>query len=81
MRLAEIVPEVTDRVIVPTGTLESHGLALMPAWATMRLPAEGMGYINFDVHQAQQYTQKKADLIASTFLEAVKRWEMMEKWK
>jgi len=58
-----------------------EGVALMPAWATMRLPAEGMGYINFDVHKAQQYTQKKADLIATTFLEAVKRWEMMEKWK
>ena len=27
------------------------------------------------------YTQKKADFIADTFLEAVKRWEMMESWK
>ena len=25
MRLAEIVPEVTDRVILPLGTVESHG--------------------------------------------------------
>jgi creatinine amidohydrolase len=57
------------------------GIAMMPAWATMRLPQEGMGYINFDVSKAKQYTQKKADLIAESFLEAIKRWEMMENWK
>jgi creatinine amidohydrolase len=25
MRLAEVVPEVTDRIILPMGTVESHG--------------------------------------------------------
>ncbi len=57
------------------------GFGLLPAWATMRYPEEGMGYLNFDVDKAKEYTQKKADLIADTFLEAVKRWEMMESWK
>lgn len=29
----------------------------------------------------KEYAAKKADYIASIFLEAVKRWEMMEGWK
>lgn len=57
------------------------GIALMPGWATTRYPDEGEGYLNWDVKKAKAYTQKKADYIAGVFLEAVKRWEMMEKWK
>jgi len=57
------------------------GIVMMPAWATSRYPEPGAGYLNFDLRKAQEYTQKKADLIAETFLEAVKRWEMMEGWK
>jgi creatinine amidohydrolase len=53
----------------------------MPAWATSRLPETGAGYLNFDLAKAKAYAQKKADFIADTFLEAVKRWEMMESWK
>jgi creatinine amidohydrolase len=58
-----------------------EGIALMPAWATSRYPEKGLGYLNFDVKKAKEYTQKKADYIADTFIEAVKRWEMMEGWK
>lgn len=57
------------------------GIALMPAWATSRYPEQGLGYLNFDVQKAKAYAQKKADYIAGVFLEAVKRWEMMEEWK
>lgn len=57
------------------------GVAMMPAWATSRLPEAGVGYLDFDTAKAKAYTQKKADFIAETFLEAVKRWEMMESWK
>lgn len=57
------------------------GVAMMPAWATSRLPEKGAGYLNFDLAKAKAYTQKKADFIADTFLEAVRRWEMMESWK
>jgi creatinine amidohydrolase len=57
------------------------GVAMMPAWATSRLPEAGIGYLDFDVAKAKVYAQKKADFIADTFLEAVKRWEMMESWK
>ena len=57
------------------------GFGMMPAWATQRLPEEGMGYLNFDVEKAEEYTQKKADLIADTFLEAIRRWQMMDSWK
>ena len=57
------------------------GFGMMPAWATQRYPEEGMGYLNFDVDKAKEYTRKKADLMADTFLEAIKRWEMMESWK
>ena len=57
------------------------GVAMMPAWATSRLPEAGVGYLDFDLAKAKAYTQKKADFMADTFLEAVKRWEMMESWK
>ena len=57
------------------------GFAMLPAWATTRLPEKGVGYMDWDVKKAKEYTQKKADIIADTFLEAVKRWEMMESWK
>lgn len=57
------------------------GVVTMPAWATSRYPEAGVGYLNFDLRKAQEYTKKKADLIADNFLEAVKRWEMMEEWK
>lgn len=57
------------------------GVAMMPAWAISRLPEAGVGYLDFDLAQAKAYAQKKADFIADTFLEAVKRWEMMESWK
>lgn len=57
------------------------GVYLLPSWATTRYPDEGEGYLNFDVNKAKAYTKKKADYIANVFLEAVKRWEMMEAWK
>jgi creatinine amidohydrolase len=57
------------------------GVAMMPSWTTMFPPAVGVGYLDFDLAKAKTYTQKKADFIADTFLEAVKRWEMMESWK
>lgn len=57
------------------------GVYLLPAWATTRYPDKGEGYLNFDVKKAKDYTKKKADYIAAIFLEAVKRWEMMEAWK
>lgn len=57
------------------------GISLLPSWATSRYPDKGEGYLNFDVKKAQEYTQKKADYIADIFLEAIKRWEMMESWK
>jgi creatinine amidohydrolase len=57
------------------------GISLLPSWATTRYPDEGDGYLNFDVEKAKKYTQKKADYIADVFLEAIKRWEMMETWK
>jgi len=57
------------------------GIALLPAWATSRYPEKGAGYLDFDVQKANEYTKKKADYIADVFLEAVERWEMMEKWK
>jgi creatinine amidohydrolase len=57
------------------------GVAMMPAWATSRLPETGVGFLDFDLAKAKAYTQKKADFMAETFLEAVKRWEMMESWK
>jgi len=58
-----------------------EGIALMPSWATSRYPEKELGYLNFDVEKAKEYTRKKADYIAYTFLEAVKRWELLEGWK
>lgn len=58
-----------------------EGVILMPAWATSRYPEKGQGYLNFDIKKAKEYTRKKAEFIADTFLEAVERWEMMEGWK
>jgi creatinine amidohydrolase len=58
-----------------------EGYAMMPSWATTRYPEAGTGYLDFDVDKAKEYTKKKADHIAKTFNEAVKRWEMMEEWK
>lgn len=57
------------------------GFAVMPAVATSRYPEKGSGYLNFELSKAKAYAQKKADYIADMFLEAVKRWEMMEGWK
>jgi creatinine amidohydrolase len=57
------------------------GFFMLPAWATSRLPEKGFGYMDFDVKKAKEYTQKKAEYIASIFLEAVQRWETMEGWK
>jgi creatinine amidohydrolase len=57
------------------------GFFMLPSWATSRLPEKGFGYMDFDVKKAKDYTQKKADYIASVFLDAVQRWEMMEGWK
>jgi creatinine amidohydrolase len=57
------------------------GIAMIPAWATTRYPEKGVGYLDFDVEKAKAYTKKKADAVADTFLEAVRRWEMMESWK
>jgi len=59
----------------------ADGISLMPGWATTRYPDKGEGYLDFDIEKAKKYTRKKADYIAGVFLEAVKRWEMMEKWK
>ncbi len=58
-----------------------EGFVMMPGWATSRYPEKGLGYLDFDVNKAKEYTRKKADHIADTFIEAVKRWEMMEEWK
>lgn len=58
-----------------------EGYAVMPALATTRYPEEGAGHLDFDVKKAKEYTKRKAEHIAKTFNEAVKRWEMMEGWK
>ena len=58
-----------------------EGFYIVPAWATTRYPEAGAGYLDFDANKANQYTEKKADYIATIFLEAVKRWEMMDGWK
>ena len=57
------------------------GVILMPAWATTAYPETGAGYLDFDAVKAKAYAAKKADYIVRTFLEAVRRWEMMEGWK
>ena len=57
------------------------GFGVFPAVATMSLYAEGKGYVDFDLKKAEEYTQRLADYIADSFVEAVKRWEMQESWK
>ena len=57
------------------------GVAMMPAWATTRLPDAGGGHLDFNVKKAREYARGKADYIIKTFNEAVQRWEMMESWK
>ena len=81
-------PEMVDREIYEKLGKENvgaagaeEGIAMMPAWATSRYPEKGMGYLDFDVQKAKAYARKKADYIADVFIEAVKRWEMMEGWK
>lgn len=58
-----------------------EGFYLVPAWATTRYPEAGAGYLDFDAKKAEQYTEKKAEYIARIFLEAVRRWDMMDGWK
>jgi creatinine amidohydrolase len=58
-----------------------EGVYIMPSWATTRYPEEGSGHLDFNVEKARKYTQKKAQHIAKTFNEAVKRWELLESWK
>lgn len=81
-------PELIDREMYEKlgqdnvgNTRTEAGVVLMPAWSTTMYPEKGVGYLDFDVAKAKKYAAKKADYIASTFLEAVKRWEMMEGWK
>jgi len=62
-------------------TRTEAGVVLMPAWSTSMYPEKGVGYLDFDVAKAKEYATKKANYIAETFLEAVRRWEMMESWK
>jgi len=57
------------------------GVAMLPIWATTVYPEKGIGYLDFDLEKVKTYTRIKADYIAETFLEAIKRWEMMEGWK
>jgi creatinine amidohydrolase len=81
-------PELVDREMYKklgkdnVGSADpEEGFVMMPEWATTIYPEKGEGYLNFDVKKAKEYTMKKAEHIASIFLEAVKRWEMMEGWK
>ncbi len=81
-------PELVDREMYEKLGKDNVGRAgtddgffMLPTWATTRYPIQGEGYLNFDAAMARKYTQKKADYIADIFLEAVKRWEMMEAWK
>lgn len=81
-------PELIDKEMYDSLGKESisradpdAGVAMVPSWTTMFLPEPGVGYLNFDLSKAKPYAEKKADYIAKTFLEAVKRWEMMESWK
>lgn len=81
-------PELVDREMYEKLGAENVGRAgtekgyrMMPSWATTRYPEKGAGHLDFDVEKAKEYTNKKAELIARTFNEAVERWEMMEGWK
>lgn len=57
------------------------GITMLPAWSTSMLPEAGTGHYDFDEDKAKRYLKGKSDIIASYFLEAVKRWEMNEAWK
>jgi creatinine amidohydrolase len=81
-------PELVDREMYERLGAEKVGRAgtdkgysMVPAWATTRYPEEGAGHLDFDVEKAEEYTRKKAEHIARTFNEAVKRWDMMEEWR
>ena len=81
-------PELVDREMYKklgkdnVGSADpEEGFFILPGWATTIYPEKGEGYLNFDVKKAKEYTTKKAEYIASIFLKAVKRWEMMEGWK
>jgi creatinine amidohydrolase len=81
-------PELVDREMYKklgkdnVGSADpEEGFFILPGWATTIYPEKGEGYLNFDVKKAKEYTTKKTEYIASIFLEAVKRWEMMEGWK
>jgi creatinine amidohydrolase len=81
-------PELVDREMYEklgkdnVGSVDpEEGFFILPGWATSIYPEKGEGYLNFDVKKAKEYTKKKAEYITSIFLEAVKRWEMMEGWK
>lgn len=81
-------PELVDREMYEklgkenVGAVDPDpGVVMFPSWATTIYPEKGIGYLDFDLEKAKAYTQIKADYIANTFLEAVKRWEMMEGWK
>jgi len=81
-------PELVDREMYEKlgkdnvgKTRTEAGVVLMPAWSTSMYPEQGAGYLDFDIAKAKEYATKKADYIAETFLEAVRRWEMMESWK
>jgi creatinine amidohydrolase/Fe(II)-dependent formamide hydrolase-like protein len=81
-------PELVDREMYEKlgkdsvgKTRTEAGVVLLPAWSTSMYPEKGMGYLDFDVAKAEKYASLKADYIAETFLEAVRRWEMMEGWK
>jgi creatinine amidohydrolase len=81
-------PELVDREMYEklgkdnVGSADpEEGFFILPGWATSIYPEKGEGYLNFNVKKAKEYTKKKAEYIASIFLEAVKRWEMMEGWK
>lgn len=58
-----------------------EGFGVFPYTATMFLYDKDKGYLNFDLKKAEEYTNRMADYISDAFLEAVKRWEMMESWK
>jgi creatinine amidohydrolase len=81
-------PELVDREMYDKLGKDNVGAAgtdpgvfMIPAWATTRYPEKDIGYLDFDVAKAKTYAKIKADFIVKSFLEAVKRWEMMEEWK
>ena len=102
MRLAQIVPSVTDRVILPIGTVEVHGVCPIGTDTVVPLkmaeliwdkcnalvaPAINHGVTSADISQFPGSITIRPEIFeeyvydVNTFLEAVKRWEMMESWK